>query len=176
MSTANFTPAPMVEVLVQSPLWQGGDDVEGVLRKAIAKAALSVAGRADAAVPPASMAGELAVVLTDDDSIRKLNYRWRNLDRPTNVLSFRSTDLPGGIPAVLGDIVIAFETTAREAAAEGKPFIHHVAHLGVHGFLHLMGYDHQSDAEADAMESLERRILASLDVPDPYAAEPGTHG
>src|SRR5262245_22042828 len=66
------------------------------------------------------------------------------------------------------DIVIAYETVAREAAAEGRPFAHHVAHLAVHGFLHLLGYDHDSDAEADAMERLEARILARLDVPDPH--------
>jgi probable rRNA maturation factor len=168
-------PQPTVDVLVQSPLWQGEGDVEMVLRKAIAEAAMSVAGRADAEAAPGSATGELAVVLTDDDAIRELNRRWRSLDRPTNVLSFKASCLPAGSPVVLGDIVIAFETAAREAAAEGKPFVHHVAHLGVHGFLHLMGYDHQLDAEADVMENLERRILARLDVPDPYAPDPGTH-
>lgn len=175
MSMANAVQVPIVEVLLQSPLWEGRGDVDIALRRAIAAAAVSVAEWSDAVARPPSMAGELTVVLTDDDSIRKLNHRWRNLDRPTNVLSFKSADLPEGAPAVLGDIVIAFETAAREAAAEGKPLVHHVVHLGVHGFLHLMGYDHQSGAEADAMEDLERRILASLDVPDPYAPEPGTH-
>ena len=172
---AKRDPQPTVDVLVQSPLWQGEGDVETVLRKAIAEAAMSVAERADAEAAPGSATGELAVVLTDDDAIRELNRRWRNLDRPTNVLSFKASYLPAGSPVVLGDIVIAFETAAREAAAEGKPFVHHVAHLGVHGFLHLMGYDHQLDAEADLMENLERRILARLDVPDPYAPGPGIH-
>lgn len=166
---------PVIEVLVQSPLWEGHGDAEAMLRKAITEAALTLAADAAAAEPPA---GEVAVVLTDDRAMRELNRAWRNIDRPTNVLSFEVPRyVPGGASAVLGDVVIAFETAAREAAAEGKPFVHHVAHLGVHGFLHLMGYDHQSDGEADAMERLERSILARLDVPDPYgpATEAGSH-
>jgi probable rRNA maturation factor len=74
-----------------------------------------------------------------------------------------------GAPRLLGDIVIAHETTAREANAEGKPFADHLGHLAVHGFLHLLGYDHESDADAEVMERLEREILAQLGVPDPYA-------
>ncbi len=76
---------------------------------------------------------------------------------------------PAGGPRLLGDVVIAYETTAREAQARGLPLDHHLAHLAVHGFLHLLGYDHESDKEAESMERLERDILARLDVPDPYA-------
>ena len=109
--------------------------------------------------------------MTDDDAIRRLNRQWRGRDAATNVLSFPATN-PGeaATPRLLGDIVIAFETTRDEAAAAGKPFLHHLCHLAVHGFLHLLGYDHESDDEAETMERLEREILTRLDMPDPYAA------
>jgi probable rRNA maturation factor len=97
--------------------------------------------------------------------MRELNGRWRGRPEPTNVLSFPAT----GRTETLGDIAIAYQTTAREAEAEGKPFADHLAHLAVHGFLHLLGYDHQSDAEAAAMERLEAAILARLGIGDPYA-------
>jgi probable rRNA maturation factor len=88
------------------------------------------------------------------------------------VLSFPANGqtIPGR-PRLLGDIVIAYETTEREARAQRKPFVHHLAHLTVHGFLHLAGYEHDADEEAEAMERLERSILARLDVPDPYIAD-----
>ena len=112
----------------------------------------------------------LAVLLTDDAAIRRLNAQWRGIDKPTNVLSFPPA--PPAAPASgaksLGDIAIAYETTAREARDEDKPFADHLSHLAVHGFLHLMGYDHESDAHAETMEQLERAILARLGVPDPY--------
>jgi probable rRNA maturation factor len=97
--------------------------------------------------------------------MRTLNERWRGCAEPTNVLSFPA--VPGA--ATLGDIAIAYETTAREAEADGKRFADHLAHLAVHGFLHLLGYDHQSNDEADAMERRERVILARLGIADPYA-------
>ena len=129
------------------------------LRQAIVAAARAVPERT----------GELAVVLTDDAAIRTLNRTWRGKDEATNVLSFPAQS-PPGTPALLGDIVIAYETTAREAQAEGKPFRHHLAHLAVHGYLHLAGHDHEADAEAEAMESLEIAVLARLKVPNPYIA------
>jgi probable rRNA maturation factor len=88
------------------------------------------------------------------------------------VLSF-PTEAGGaanGVPALLGDIVIAYETVKREALAQDTPFLHHLAHLAVHGFLHLHGYDHEAEDEAETMERLERQILARLGIPDPYAA------
>jgi len=106
-------------------------------------------------------------VLTDDSAIRVLNRKWRGIDAPTNVLSFPA-EIPPGAPALLGDIVLAYETVAREARRDGKPFAHHVAHLAVHGFLHLCGYDHERDSDAGIMEQLERTILRRLDIPDPY--------
>jgi probable rRNA maturation factor len=148
-----------IDIVVESPLWKAQRGAKTVLRRAVAAAA--------AAVPERT--GELAVVLTDDTAIRTLNRTWRGKDEPTNVLSFPAQSPPGA-PRLLGDIVIAYETTAREALGEGKPFRHHLAHLAVHGYLHLAGYDHEADAEAEAMERLEIAVLARLKVPNPYIA------
>lgn len=126
------------------------------------------AGAAVAAVDDRPRA-ELAVRIVDLDEGRALNARWRDRDRPTNVLSFPA-DLPPelGIP-LLGDLVICAPVVAREAAEQGKVGTDHWAHLVVHGVLHLLGHDHEIDAEAEAMEALERRILAGLGIGDPYA-------
>jgi probable rRNA maturation factor len=106
---------------------------------------------------------EVSVLFTDDAAIRRLNARWRNVDSATDVLSF-----PQGGGRLLGDIVLGYETVAREAALAGKPLDHHIVHLVVHGFLHLLGYDHEKEADAEHMEDLERGALAAIDVPDPY--------
>ncbi len=152
---------PAIDIVRESPLWQEQPDTEAALRRAIAEAAADVSTK-DA---------ELAIVLTDDSRIRELNRVWRGIDKPTNVLSFPAKEAVGnGATALLGDIVIAYETTAREAREQATPFLHHVAHLTVHGFLHLRGYDHEADDEAETMERLERAILARLDISDPYAA------
>jgi probable rRNA maturation factor len=115
---------------------------------------------------------ELAISLADDAVQQGLNRDWRGIDRPTNVLAFPAwepgTEIPPGAPLLLGDVVLAFETVAREADEQGKPLSDHLSHLIVHGVLHLLGYDHATEAEAVAMESLETSILASLGVPDPY--------
>ena len=110
------------------------------------------------------------MLLTDDAAIRRLNAQWRGIDKPTNVLSFPPA-AQRSRPALsksLGDIAIAYRDGGARGGEEGKPFAHHLAHLAVHGFLHLLGYDHESDAEAEQMEQLERVILARLGVPDPY--------
>jgi probable rRNA maturation factor len=148
-------PAPAIDIVLESPLWRSEPEAAAVIRRAIGAAAEMT----DAIAPP----GELAVMLCDDAAMRELNGRWRGRPEPTNVLSFPAA----GRTATLGDIAIAFETTAREAEAERKPFADHLAHLAVHGFLHLLGYDHQSDAEAAAMERLEVAVLARLGVADP---------
>ena len=152
--------APAVDVVVDSALWKGRRGVDAMLRRAIAEAA-AIASTSD---------GELAIVLTDDSAIRALNRDWRGKDEPTNVLSFPAQEpcADRRAPRMLGDIVIAYETAAREAEVECKPLMHHLAHLAVHGFLHLVGYDHEASEEADAMEGLEVAILARLGVPDPY--------
>ena len=157
---------PITEVLVVAECWQAEPDAEAVIQRAVATAAEIV----DAGVGEA----ELAVMLTDDSGIRTLNNNWRGIDKPTNVLSFPALQpegarKPGDAPPMLGDIAIAYETTKREADEEGKPFEHHLSHLAIHGFLHLIGYDHENDADAEEMESLETEILEQLGIPDPYA-------
>jgi probable rRNA maturation factor len=155
--------APISEVLVVAECWQTEPDAEAVIHRAIATAAELVAADVGEA--------ELAVMLTDDAGIRTLNRNWRGIDKPTNVLSFPALQPRGAAdaPRMLGDIAIAYETTRREADEEQKPFDHHLSHLAVHGFLHLVGYDHEKDEEAETMEELEREILSQLGIPDPYA-------
>ncbi len=169
----NGNPAPMPplalpisEVLVVADCWQAEPDAEAVVHRAIAAAAESV----DTDVGDA----ELAIMLTDDAGIRTLNSNWRGIDKPTNVLSFPALQPTGPVgpddaPRMLGDIAIAYQTTRKEADDEQKPFDHHLSHLAIHGFLHLIGHDHEKDGEAEAMEALERQILAQLGIPDPYA-------
>lgn len=115
---------------------------------------------------------ELSVVLADDELVQTLNRDYRGKDKPTNVLSFALTeaDEPDveGAPTLLGDVVLAWETLVRESKEQGKPLSNHLCHLVVHGVLHLLGYDHEVDAEAEEMERLEVEVLATLDVPDPY--------
>ncbi|MCP3462283.1 MULTISPECIES: rRNA maturation RNase YbeY [unclassified Bradyrhizobium] len=163
MSHSNL---PMTEVLVVADCWQGEPDAEAVIQRAIAAAASFV----DDDVTDA----EVAVMLTDDSGIRTLNSNWRGIDKPTNVLSFPALQpegewKAGDAPRMLGDIAIAYETLRREADEEQKPFDHHLSHLAVHGFLHLIGYDHENDADAEEMEALEQDVLAQLGIPDPYA-------
>ena len=114
---------------------------------------------------------ELSIVFAGDAMVKGLNAKWRGKDKATNVLSFPAFPLQPGdaLPPLLGDVVLAFKTVASEAEHEGKPFSHHVSHLVLHGLLHLLGYDHETEAEAEGMEALERAILAKLAIPDPYA-------
>lgn len=115
---------------------------------------------------------ELTIVLADDGTVRRLNRQYRGIDKPTNVLSFGSTDggrKPApGLPTILGDVVLARETMAAEAAVQGKSIADHAVHLVVHGVLHLLGHDHQAAREADLMEAIEIQVLARLGVADPY--------
>ena len=111
---------------------------------------------------------ELSIVLTDDAEQQGLNRDWRGIDKPTNVLSFPQIEPFGPVTGILGDIVLARETLEREAAELGKPFTDHYTHLVVHGFLHILGYDHIEEAQALVMEGLETKILATLGIPDPY--------
>ncbi|MBI3453580.1 MAG: rRNA maturation RNase YbeY [Rhodospirillales bacterium] len=155
-----------VSVRIDAPAWR-----RAALRvEAVARRAALAAVRAGAAGPAA--AGEIAVVLADDAAVRALNLDYRGQDKPTNVLSFPVHDEdrspPAGAPTLLGDVIIAFGVAAHEAARDGKTLPDHLAHLVVHGVLHLFGHDHQDDAEATRMEALETRILAGLGVADPY--------
>lgn len=113
---------------------------------------------------------EISVLLCDDAEIRALNRQWRGFDKPTNVLSFPAAG-PAHADMPLGDIAIAFEIAARESEDGGKTLADHVTHLGVHGVLHLLGCDHETIADAEAMEMRERNILAALGIADPYATD-----
>jgi probable rRNA maturation factor len=149
-----------LHIVNEKPVWSDQPEAEDAVRRAIA-----------AAADRTNATGEVCVVLTDDAAVRELNRNWRKIDKPTNVLSFPSRNIGSdAASAVLGDIVIAYETTAAEAAAQNKPFLHHLNHLTVHGFLHLLGYDHEEDVQAEEMERLEREILLTLGVDDPYLA------
>jgi probable rRNA maturation factor len=157
---ANNAPdAIAIDIAVEAAGWSAHAGAEDAVRRAI-----------EAATAFESKAGEIAVLLTDDAAIRVMNATWRGIDKPTNVLSFPAveSDAPH-----LGDIAIACETVAREAEAENKAFLDHLAHLSIHGYLHLIGFDHETDREAERMEHLETRILASLSIADPYADRPG---
>jgi probable rRNA maturation factor len=153
-------PAPLIDVIVEEGAWD--TSAEAVVRRALTEAAVATGGDFKDRT--------LAVLLTDDASIRRLNAQWRHIDKPTNVLSFRPGSHQQGPVISLGDLAIAYETTAREAKEENKPFADHLVHLAVHGFLHLLGHDHETDAAAEGMEHLERVVLARLGVPDPYLA------
>jgi probable rRNA maturation factor len=166
-----------VSVTVGTARWRAVlDDAPALCRQAV-RAALN------RAMPmPWLAAAEVGVLLGDDRAIRRLNARHRDIDRATNVLAFPLLDLDAGRPAgaaapvptspvLLGDIALALETVCREAEAAGKQVGDHLCHLVVHGTLHLLGFDHRDDAEAGAMEDLERTILADLGISDPYGAD-----
>jgi len=160
--------AAQIVILIDPPAatrWRRvARDVSQRVRDA-AMAALAAAGASDP--------GEVTIRLSDDPVVRQLNRDFRGKDKPTNVLSFPMSDGagPDGVPAPLGDIVIAYGTVAREAAEQGKSIEQHLLHLVVHGVLHLLGYDHERPAAARKMESLETRILASFGIADPYLVE-----
>jgi probable rRNA maturation factor len=155
----------VLDISVPSGLWRGLPRARALARETIA-AAIAEAGLAREG------GGALSLCLADDAWLRALNLRWRGVDKPTNVLSFPSA-APGRLAesAALGDIALAYETLAREANELGVPLADHYRHLVAHGFLHLIGYDHETDAEAERMEALEIRIMARLGAADPYACE-----
>lgn len=148
------------DIIVTAPVWETQDGLEELTDSTIRRCVEITGVR----LAPEC---ELSVNFTDDAAIRELNAKWRGFDKPTNVLSFET---PGDLSTkpALGDIVVAYETVEREAREQDKRFAHHLTHLLIHGFLHLIGYDHQIPREADEMEALERRIAATLGLPDPY--------
>ena len=146
----------MIEIEVAADDWSAAlPDVEAVVQRA-ATAALG------------TVEGDVVVLLTDDEAVRDLNARFRDKDKATNVLSFPA---PESAAPHLGDVVLAHGVCAAEAEAQGKTLSDHLSHLVVHGVLHLLGRDHEEDAEAEEMEAEEREILAGIGVADPYAAE-----
>lgn len=142
----------MIDVIVEDPAWTD----------ALADAQALCVRAAEASAPGA----DLAVLLTSDEAVRAMNEQYRGIDKATNVLSFPASGLPGDH---LGDIALAFGVCEREANEQGKALCAHLQHLVAHGALHLVGYDHEDDSEADIMEAKEREILAGLGLPDPYA-------
>lgn len=156
-----------IEIVRHSELW---DSIE-VSGDALSRAALA-AFAASSAAPDAPC--EVTLVLTDDDEMRELNRTWRGKDSSTNVLSFPVGEPVGeahGEPSPLGDIVLAGEAVIEEAKVKGIPAADHAAHLVVHGMLHLLGFDHERDADAERMESFETKVLAGLGIADPYAGD-----
>jgi probable rRNA maturation factor len=157
--------APRIALLIEAPEWRKRvRNVEVVARRA---------ARAAAAAAPVAGKSELCLVLADDSSVRRLNRQWRGKNKPTNVLSFPSGELMAGEATTktakpLGDVIIAFGVTTAEAAKQGKTLTAHLVHLIVHGVLHLLGYDHERDADAETMEALEIKILHRLGIADPY--------
>lgn len=152
-----------LDISVEAAEWGDEDALAAPCRSAVA-AALAAARVGE---PVA-----LAILLTDDEAIREINQEWRDQDKPTNVLSFPAPPVPGHPgPRPLGDVVLARETIAREAQAEGKSFEDHFAHLLVHGTLHCLGYDHDTDEAAAEMEAMEVAALASIGIGDPYRDE-----
>ncbi len=134
---------------------------------------VAAAAERAAAAALGAVAGDIVVLLTDDEAVRALNARFRDKDKPTNVLSFPA---PENAAPHLGDIVLAYGVCATEADVQGKSLSDHLSHLVVHGVLHLLGRDHEDEAEAEAMEAEEREILAELGVADPYAADVSVEG
>ncbi len=132
-----------------------------------AAALVEAAARAALDAGEARPEGEIVVLLSNDDEVRTLNARFRDKDAPTNVLAFPA---PASARGALGDIALALGVCRGQAAEQGKTLKFHLQHLVAHGVLHLLGYDHQTDAEAEAMEAMERSIMAGLGAPDPYAA------
>ena len=164
--------ARAVALRVEAPAWRRALPGAAKLARRAALAALRGAAPRGAALKagetefPSRPAGGLCLVLADDALQRRLNREFRGRDKPTNVLSF------DGAPAALGDVVLALETIAAEAQAQGKPLADHLAHLVVHGVLHLLGYDHETQGQARSMERLEFEILAGLGIGDPYHLPP----
>ena len=151
-----------IAVAVNAGTWPDGLDAvaDRAIRAAMAASDAEVAG-----------ASEVSVVLTDDAEQRELNRQWRGFDKSTNVLSFPQIEPFAPVSGLVGDIILAEETVRREATEMGIAFEAHFTHLVVHGFLHLLGYDHIEDEDAAAMEGLETAILAGLGIADPYADE-----
>lgn len=148
------------DISIEDEAWQAIDGLEALAERAVA-AALGQAGRAGALV---------AVGFADDATLARLNGEWRGKPKPTNVLSFPAAPgmaEPGG-PEFLGDVILASGVTRAEAEAQGKPWAAHVSHLIIHGVFHLLGEDHETEAQASRMEAAEIRAMEKLGLPNPY--------
>lgn len=158
---------PNIEISVQDPEWEKMGDIHDII-KLVAKTALN------SAILPKEVIDrdmEISIVLANDDLVQVLNREYRQKDKPTNVLTFATLDeeeIPTAGILNLGDVILSYQTIEREAQEQGKFPMDHIKHLTVHGVLHLLGYDHQEDDEANDMETLEIRILEQLGVQNPY--------
>lgn len=151
--------APLVDIRIEPAFWGAEPAAEATVRGAIAALAATVS----------IQQRELSVLLTDDAAIRALNQKWRGIDRPTNVLSFPAAHSKTSVDTrSYGDIVVAYETLKRECSDLDLVFLDHLAHLTAHGFLHLIGYNHETDVEAEYMEDVESKIMMRLGLPDPW--------
>lgn len=151
----------IIDCAFETDWWKAEDELERMAQTAIHGASQFL----DAAPDPNS---EVSLLFTDDAQVRELNRDYRQQDKPTNVLSFAAQEGGGPATLMLGDIVLARQTIEREAGEQDKTRDDHLTHLILHGFLHLLGYDHETDEEAEIMEDLETRILAQLGIADPY--------
>jgi probable rRNA maturation factor len=164
------------DIDIDQAVWaSAGAGLDALCRKMARSAFERVQDDLDFGDPSISEA-ELSLRLTSDREVQQLNHQFRGIDKPTNVLSFAALDhtgpaLPDGAPVFLGDIAIAAETVAREASEQDKPVTEHLAHLVIHGTLHLLGYDHEAEEEALEMEALERDVLKQHGIDDPYQAQ-----
>lgn len=166
MSTDVTTSTLSADLRIADPRWETLGDVEALSSRALAHAANHMKAE-----------GEVSVLMTNDAEMHALNKQWRGFDKPTDVLSFPGDgpEIPGE-PVHLGDIALGYETALHDAEAMGRPFDAHISHLLIHGFLHLLGYDHIEADDAKVMEPLEAQILAGLGWPDPYATGPYAGG
>jgi probable rRNA maturation factor len=178
-TTPSLNPALDISFSLEAGDWEAAvTDVEQLV-EAAARAAFEAAERPEIL---GNAPAEMSLVLADDALVQALNRDYRDKDKPTNVLSFALLDdlddtddalaRDEGMPILIGDVILAFETVQREAREQGKSIKDHLAHLVIHGVLHLLGYDHQSDPDADRMERLETSILARMGIADPYSANP----
>lgn len=181
MSEEPPSPSTEIAVVVEDPAWwetlqEAAEVARNAAHAALRQRCHAIDGSADAGVrrTDSPTASELTVVLADDRLLRRLNREFRGQDRATNVLSFAGLDAPTvdqpEMPRLLGDVVLARETIFKEAQAQNKAPGEHLSHLVVHGVLHLLGFDHKTEAQAKSMETVECAALAGLGIADPYRA------
>lgn len=153
------------DILIEAEGWPNENTLVNLVEATLA----ALLNEIDVALPAGA---EAAFVFADDKKVHELNAQWRKKNQPTNVLSFAANDRlsPTDWSPLLGDVIVARETLEREAQEQAKDFIHHLTHMIAHGTLHLLGYDHVDEDEANIMEGLETKILARLNIADPYAA------
>ena len=160
--------APDIAIFVEAGEWPPKAALGALAGRAVGAAVQALAASERGGARHPFPAQELSIVFTDDAAMRKLNARWRGKDASTNVLSFPQSG-PKNSSGLLGDVILSAETLAREAGLAEKTLEDHMAHLIIHGYLHLLGFDHETEADAAKMEQLERVALKSLGIDDPYA-------